>query len=113
MIALLSLLALLATIIIFVSYEYFTDNDLRSTPIAGAVEKALETEDVNYILLWVDNANQMEVKDAFQQALTARKFIPEAREFVDRNLIEKIGQIYRMRRSSARAAESKSLLPIS
>lgn len=113
MIALLSLLAILATIIIFVSYKYFADNDLLNTPIARAVEKALETEDVNYILLWVDNANQGEVEDAFQQALTARKLIPEAQEFVDRNFIEKIGRIYQMRRSSARAAESKLLLPIS
>ena len=49
-------------------------------PVVPAARKALETGDVNLVLIWVQKSNEAEVKRAFDHAQAVRKLGAEARE---------------------------------
>jgi hypothetical protein len=64
-------------------------------PVVKAAQKALETGDVNHVLIWVLKQDEADIKEAFQKAVTVRTLSPEARELADRYLFETLVRLHR------------------
>lgn len=64
-------------------------------PVVGAAQKALQTGDVNRILIWVRPQDADEIKKAFQETLAVRKLNAQARTFADRYFFETLVRIHR------------------
>ena len=64
-------------------------------PVVQAAEKALATGDVNLVLVWVQKADETEIRKAFAQALAVRKLSAEARELADRSFFDTLVRVHR------------------
>lgn len=64
-------------------------------PVVTAARKALESGDVNHVLIWVKPNEAGEIKQAFQEALAVRKLSPAARDLADRYFFETLVRIHR------------------
>lgn len=64
-------------------------------PVVGAARKALETGDASYVLIWVHEQDEAEVRRAFDQARALRKTGPEAAELADRYFFETVVRVHR------------------
>jgi uncharacterized protein DUF6448 len=66
-------------------------------PVVKAAEKALSENNVNLVLIWVQNEDGPEIKQAFEKTLAVRKLDPDARELADRYFFETVVRIHRTR----------------
>ena len=57
-------------------------------PVVQAAQKALETKNINLILIWIPPENETEIQDIFQKTLNIRELSPEVRELADRLFFE-------------------------
>ncbi|KAF5053606.1 hypothetical protein DSECCO2_396750 [anaerobic digester metagenome] len=57
--------------------------DTRDGPVVKAAIKALDTENVNLILIWVQKAAEKELKESFDKTLQARKCGKQAKQVAD------------------------------
>jgi hypothetical protein len=57
--------------------------DTRDGPVVKAAKKALETGNVNYILIWIPVESEPELKAAFERTLRIRKEGSEVRDLAD------------------------------
>lgn len=57
--------------------------DTRDGPVVKAAIKALDTENVNLILIWVPKAAEKELRESFDRTLLARRYGKEAKEVAD------------------------------
>lgn len=73
----------------------FAHCDTMSGPVIQAAQKALETGNINLILIWVQKKDEAEIKKAFQKTLAVRKLSPEARELADMYFFETLVRIHR------------------
>jgi hypothetical protein len=64
-------------------------------PVVKAAQKALETGNVNLVLLWVKQDDEATIKKAFQQTLTVRILSPEAKQLADMYFFETLVRIHR------------------
>lgn len=64
-------------------------------PVVKAAQKALETGNVNLVLIWVQKADEVEIRKAFDQTITVRKLSPEARALADRYFFETLVRLHR------------------
>ena len=64
-------------------------------PVIVDAKKALESGDVNLILIWVQKKDEAEIKKAFQKTLAVRKLNPEAKEFADMYFFETLVRVHR------------------
>jgi hypothetical protein len=64
-------------------------------PVVQAARKALEAGDVRQVLIWVEEADEREIRTAFDRALAVRKLGPEARELADRSFFETVVRVHR------------------
>ena len=64
-------------------------------PVVEAARKALETGEVNLVLIWVQKPDQTEIMRAFDHAQAVRKLSAEAREVADRYFFETLVRIHR------------------
>jgi Family of unknown function (DUF6448) len=64
-------------------------------PVVKAAQKALEAGNVNLVLIWVQKADEVEVRKAFDQTITVRKLGPEARALADRYFFETLVRLHR------------------
>jgi hypothetical protein len=64
-------------------------------PVVPAARKALETGDVNLVLIWVQKSDEAEIKRAFDHAQKVRKLGAEARELADRYFFETLVRTHR------------------
>ena len=69
--------------------------DTRDGPVAKAVKRALETGNVNLILIWVPEHAEHELKEVFEKTLKARKLGKEAKEVADDWLLETAIRLHR------------------
>jgi hypothetical protein len=69
--------------------------DTRDGPVAKAVRKALETGNVNLILIWITKSVEHEMKDVFEKALKARKLGKEAKIVADDWVLENAIRLHR------------------
>ncbi len=64
-------------------------------PVVKAAQNALESGNVNFVLIWVQKTNEAEVRTAFEQTMTVRKLSPEARALADRYFFETVVRLHR------------------
>lgn len=64
-------------------------------PVVQAAQRALETGDVNLVLIWVQKTDEDEIRKAFSQTSVVRKLSPEARELADRWFFETLVRVHR------------------
>ena len=88
-------LAILFTIVLFGSSRVFAHCDGMDGPVVTAAKKALETGNVNLVLIWVQKKDEGEIKKAFQKTLAVRKLNPEAKELADMYFFETLVRIHR------------------
>lgn len=64
-------------------------------PVVQSARKALETGEVNLVLIWVQKPDEAEIKRTFDHAQAVRKLSAEARELADRYFFETLVRIHR------------------
>lgn len=64
-------------------------------PVVKAAQKALETGNVNLVLIWVQKKDEDEIKKAFRKILAVRKLNPQARELAEMYFFETLVRIHR------------------
>ena len=88
-------LVTLLAIVFLGSGEVFAHCDGMDGPVVTAAQKALETGNVNLVLIWVQKKDEAEIKKAFQKTLPVRKLNPEAKELADMYFFETLVRIHR------------------
>lgn len=69
--------------------------DTMNGPVVAAAQKALETKDVNLVLIWVQKNDEAEIKEAFRRTLVVRKLNPDAQKLADIYFFETLVRIHR------------------
>ncbi len=64
-------------------------------PVVKAAQKALETGNVNLVLIWVQEKYGEEIKKAFQKTLAVRKINSEAKDLADMHFFETLVRLHR------------------
>ncbi len=88
-------LFLLLSIELFLPGNIFPHCDGFDGPVVKAAVKAIETNDVNLVLVWVQKDDESIIKDLFEKVLTVRKLSPEARDLADLYFYETLVRIHR------------------
>lgn len=73
----------------------FAHCDTMDGPVVRAAKQALKTRNINYVLIWVQQKDEPEVRDAFRQTLVVRRLNRAARELADRYFFETLVRIHR------------------
>lgn len=69
--------------------------DSLDGPVVKAAQRALDTRDVNHVLIWVTRENEAEIRAAFEQTLTVRAIDPRAKALVDKYFFETVVRVHR------------------
>jgi Family of unknown function (DUF6448) len=64
-------------------------------PVVKAAQRALQTGDLNPVLIWVQPQNEDEIKKAFTDTLAVRKLNPQAQALADRYFFETLVRLHR------------------
>lgn len=86
---------ILFTMMLFGPSVVFAHCDGMDGPVVKAAQKALETGNVNLVLIWVQKKDEAEIRKAFQQTLAVRKLSPEAKQLADMYFFETLVRIHR------------------
>jgi hypothetical protein len=73
----------------------FAHCDGLDGPVVKAAHQALETGNVNLVLIWVQKHDERAVTDAFQKTSAVRKLSREAKELADMYFFETLVRIHR------------------
>jgi hypothetical protein len=88
-------LAAALTMALLAPSKAFAHCDGMDGPVVKAAQRALATENVNLVLIWVQKKDEAVVKQAFHRTLAVRKLSAEARELADLYFFETIVRIHR------------------
>lgn len=69
--------------------------DSMDGPVVQAAQKALETENVTEVLIWVNEAQEKEIRESFRETLEVRGESEQVREVVDRYFYETLVRLHR------------------
>lgn len=69
--------------------------DTMDGPVIADAQKALETNNINYILKWVLPEGEQEIKDAFELAMKVRNTGSDAQELADQYFFQNLVRIHR------------------
>lgn len=94
-IVLLGALFVFFIVILFKPSKVFAHCDGLDGPVVKAAQQALNTENVNLVLIWIQKKDEVEIKKAFQETLAVRKLSPEAQKLADRYFFETLVRIHR------------------
>lgn len=73
----------------------FAHCDGMDGPVVKAAQKALETGNVNLVLLWVQKNDEGVIRQAFEKTLAVRKLSPQAKELADGYFFETLVRVHR------------------
>lgn len=79
----------------FASRVAFGHCDTMDGPVVKAAVRALESGDVNLVLIWVQKKDEPAIKEAFQKTLAVRKLSGEAKTLADMYFFETLVRIHR------------------
>jgi hypothetical protein len=86
---------LVAAGLFFGSTPVFAHCDTMNGPVVKAAQKALETGNVNLVLIWVQKKDEAEITEAFNKTVAVRKLNPEAKQLADMYFFETLVRIHR------------------
>ena len=69
--------------------------DTLDGPVVGAARKALDTNNPNLVLVWVQKKDEAEIKNQFQKTVAVRKAGGQAKELADMYFFETLVRIHR------------------
>jgi hypothetical protein len=69
--------------------------DTLDGPVVGAARKALDTGNVNLVLVWVQQKDEADIRDAFQKTRSVRKAGGDAKELADMYFFETLVRLHR------------------
>ncbi len=69
--------------------------DTMNGPVVKAAEKALETGNVNLVLIWVRKADEAAIRDAFARTMAVRSLGAEAKALADLSFFETLVRLHR------------------
>lgn len=69
--------------------------DTMDGPVVRAAQKALQTKNVNLVLIWVQEKDEAVIKQAFRQTLAVRSLNREAQDLADRYFFETLVRLHR------------------
>lgn len=69
--------------------------DTLDGPVVSAARQALDTGNVNLVLVWVQQTDEAEIRNAFQKARAVRKGGGEARDLADTYFFETLVRVHR------------------
>ena len=75
--------------------KVFAHCDTIDGPVVAAARKALESGNVDLVLIWVQERNESEIREAFRNTLEVRGLSPKARELADNYFFETLVRIHR------------------
>jgi Family of unknown function (DUF6448) len=90
-----SLIVWAIMLVLLAPIQIFAHCDGLDGPVVKAAQKALQTGNVNLVLIWVSKKDEVEVEEVFQKALDVRKLSPEARALADRYFFETLVRVHR------------------
>jgi hypothetical protein len=64
-------------------------------PVVAAARAALETDDINLVLVWIQPDDEAEIREAFRRTQKVRAVDPEARELADLWFFETLVRVHR------------------
>ncbi|HXH10637.1 MAG TPA: DUF6448 family protein [Alphaproteobacteria bacterium] len=64
-------------------------------PVVKAAQQAMETENANPVLIWVQKRDEAEIKETFQKTLAVRQLSPEAKDLAERYFFETLVRLHR------------------
>jgi hypothetical protein len=70
--------------------------DTLDGPVVAAARNALETGNVNLVLVWVQKADEADIRNAFQRSLSVRKAGGDAKLLADTYFFETLVRIHRV-----------------
>lgn len=65
-------------------------------PVVKASQKALETGNINYVLIWVQEKDEKDIKEMFDKVNKVRSLGKEAKDLADLYFFENVVRIHRM-----------------
>lgn len=65
-------------------------------PVVKASIKALETGNINYVLVWVQTKDEKEIKEMFDKANKVGTLNPEAKELAEMYFFETVVRVHRV-----------------
>lgn len=69
--------------------------DTKDGPVVADARKAIEQNNVNYVLKWVQTVNENEIKETFDLIMKVRVLSPEAKELSDNYFFETLVRVHR------------------
>lgn len=69
--------------------------DTMSGPVVQAAQKAMQTGNVNYVLVWVKKEDEDKIKKAFKKTQKVRALGPDAQDLADNYFYETLVRIHR------------------
>jgi hypothetical protein len=84
----------LSIILAFINISAHCDS--MDGPVVKASQKALETGNINYVLIWVRAEDEQEIKLMFDKVNEVRTLSPDAKELADMYFFETIVRVHRM-----------------
>lgn len=93
-------LALIMPLFLITGYVWAHCDGLDG-PVVKAAQRALDTGNVSYALIWVQPGDEPELSEAFRQALAVRSLGSEARALADRHFYETLVRLHRMGEGAA------------
>lgn len=85
----------LAAVLMFAAAPAFAHCDGLDGPVVNAARQALDTGDVNRVLVWVKPGEEREIRDAFAKSREVRKLGASAQELADRAFFETVVRVHR------------------
>lgn len=92
----LALMLFLASFIFIFTNSASAHCDSMVGPVVKASQKALETGNINYVLVWVQDKDEKEIKEMFDRVNKVRTLSPEVKELADMYFFETVVRVHRM-----------------
>lgn len=89
------LLLILFSILFFSLDATFAHCDTKDGPVIADARKAIEQNNVNYVLKWVQVVGEKEIKEAFEHTMKVRALSSEAKELSDNYFFETLVRVHR------------------
>lgn len=86
---------LVGAVLIVFSHKLVAHCDGMDGPAVKAAQRALQTGNVNLVLIWVQPPNEVEIKEVFNQALASRNSDPNFYEQSDLQFFDTLVRIHR------------------
>jgi uncharacterized protein DUF6448 len=91
----LPLAAALSAVLMFAATPASAHCDGLDGPVIGAARQALDTGDVNRVLIWVKPGDEPVIRDAFGKAREVRSLNATAKELADQSFFETLVRVHR------------------